>query len=383
MCDKSIVNSIQNLRNQDFTYFFYENMEDYFMAENLKVTLPGGYTLALENVDAAGVPDITQNAGENVLQAEADAQKPVTQEGAEYDAAAEADKGKEIENVQQVASQESSFYGLMVAQRALEGFGLKADRKGYESIEGFFKTPEAKAAMDTAKAWLAKKNGKLEIAKTTDIKESPASLKSKIMGINKESLQKGKSIGKFYQALGAVFYCWKIPSESAFTAALMLKKANGDITFKYFVVGAKLKNASNAELGLESVDALNAFLGLESDTPVEETPAETSDTTTVVDAPATEPAPAATEPDNDTAEVNVTEEITEEPAAPATEPAPEAPATEPAPAATEPAAPATEPAPEAPATEPAPAATEPAATEDDDAKAVESFYQDFFKGWNK
>ena len=31
------------------------------------------------------------------------------------------------------------------------------------------------------------------------------------------------------------------------------------------------------------------------------------------------------------------------------------------------------------ATEPA----APAATEDDDAKAVESFYQDFFKGWNK
>ena len=75
------------------------------MAENLKVTLPGGYTLALENVDAAGVPDITQNAGENALQAEAEAQKPVTQEGAEYDAAAEADKGKEIENVQLVASQ--------------------------------------------------------------------------------------------------------------------------------------------------------------------------------------------------------------------------------------------------------------------------------------
>ena len=333
------------------------------MAENLKVTLPGGYTLALENVDAAGVPDITQNAGENVLQAEADAQKPVTQEGAEYDAAAEADKGKEIENVQQVASQESSFYGLMVAQRALEGFGLKADRKGYESIEGFFKTPEAKAAMDTAKAWLAKKNGKLEIAKTTDIKESPASLKAKITGINKESLQKGKSIGKFYQALGAVFYCWKIPAESKFTAALMLKKANGDITFKYFVVGAKLKNATNGEIGLESVAALNAFLGLESDTPAEETPAETSDTTTVVDAPATEPAPAATEPADDTAEVNVTEEITEPAATPATEPAPAAPATEPAPAATEPAA--------------------PAATEDDDAKAVESFYQDFFKGWNK
>ena len=166
---------------------------------------------------------------------------------------------------------------------------------------------KAKAAMETAKSWLDKQNGKLTLAKTTDIKESPASLKAKIMGINKEAMSKGKSIGKFHQALGGVFYCWEIPGKPNFTAALMLKKANGDITFKYFVISAKLKNKGNAAMGLESVDALNAFLGLESEdaVPPEEktegatdtsTP-ETSDTTTIV------------EEGTDDASINVAEEV--------------------------------------------------------------------------
>ena len=120
-------------------------------------------------------------------------------------------------------------------------------------------------------------------------------------------MSKGKSIGKFHQALGGVFYCWEIPGKPNFTAALMLKKANGDITFKYFVISAKLKNKGNAAMGLESVDALNAFLGLESEdaVPPEEktegatdtsTP-ETSDTTTIV------------EEGTDDASINVAEEV--------------------------------------------------------------------------
>lgn len=281
------------------------------MANTMNIKLPNGYTMSFESTDAAGVPDITKDSGENVMEAQVEQQKPVTDAAAEYDAAHEADTPKETENVQEVASTESSFYGLMVAQRALEGFGLKADKKGYESIDGFFKTPEAKAAMETAKSWLDKQNGKLTLAKTTDIKESPASLKAKIMGINKEAMSKGKSIGKFHQALGGVFYCWEIPGKPNFTAALMLKKANGDITFKYFVISAKLKNKGNAAMGLESVDALNAFLGLESEdaVPPEEKTEVTTDTPTPETSDTTTTTTTTVEEGTDDASINVTEEV--------------------------------------------------------------------------
>ena len=283
------------------------------MANTMNIKLPNGYTMSFESTDAAGVPDITKDSGENVMEAQVEQQKPVTDDAAEYDAAHEADTPKETENVQEVASTESSFYGLMVAQRALEGFGLKADKKGYESIDGFFKTPEAKAAMETAKSWLDKQNGKLTLAKTTDIKESPASLKAKIMGINKEAMSKGKSIGKFHQALGGVFYCWEIPGKPNFTAALMLKKANGDITFKYFVISAKLKNKGNAAMGLESVDALNAFLGLESEdaVPPEEKTEVTADTSTpeTSDTTTTTTTTTTVEEGTDDASINVAEEV--------------------------------------------------------------------------
>lgn len=281
------------------------------MANTMNIKLPNGYTMSFESTDAAGVPDITQGSGENVMEAQVEQQKPVTDDAAEYDAAHEADTPKETENVQEVASTESSFYGLMVAQRALEGFGLKADKKGYESIDGFFKTPEAKAAMETAKSWLDKQNGKLTLAKTTDIKESPASLKAKIMGINKEAMSKGKSIGKFHQALGGVFYCWEIPGKPNFTAALMLKKANGDITFKYFVISAKLKNKGNAAMGLESVDALNAFLGLESEdaVPSEEKTEGATDTSTPETSDTTTTTTTTVEEGTDDASINVVEEV--------------------------------------------------------------------------
>lgn len=281
------------------------------MANTMNIKLPNGYTMSFESTDAAGVPDITQGSGENVMEAQVEQQKPVTDAAAEYDAAHEADTPKETENVQEVASTESSFYGLMVAQRAIEGFGLKADKKGYESIDGFFKTPEAKAAMETAKSWLDKQNGKLTLAKTTDIKESPASLKAKIMGINKEAMSKGKSIGKFHQALGGVFYCWEIPGKPNFTAALMLKKANGDITFKYFVISAKLKNKGNAAMGLESVDALNAFLGLESEdaVPPEEKTEGATDTSTPETSDTTTTTTTTVEEGTDDASINVAEEV--------------------------------------------------------------------------
>ena len=398
------------------------------MAENLKVTLPGGYTLALENVDAAGVPDITQNAGENVLQAEADAQKPVTQEGAEYDAAAEADKGKEIENVQQVASQESenavvaelarengsTFYGMHImnaAKKSGEAFGItKAFSKmRFGSVKEAIDSEEVKKAVETAKSWAAKKG--YTLATVDEINANKMTLGTALFrraGTAKASNSNADEYKitplmkkyKIYSAYGTGIFA--LPAIMNMSPENLLapgaNKVDKFVLYLFFNKNGKIfvKRLAVFKLAARNfaVESYGVFAGLfaresaEADagetnpaatdnpvTPEEADPeTETDDVDVEEDietpaAPATEPAPAATEP-----------------AAPATEPAPAAPATEPAPAATEPAAPATEPAPAAPATEPAPAATEPAtpaATEDDDAKAVESFYQDFFKGWNK
>ena len=378
------------------------------MAENLKVTLPGGYTLALENVDAAGVPDITQNAGENVLQAEADAQKPVTQEGAEYDAAAEADKGKEIENVQQVASQESenavvaelarengnTFYGMHImnaAKKSGEAFGItKAFSKmRFNSIKEAIATDEIKAAIEVAKKWAEKKG--YHLATPAEVNNNKTTL---LEWFRTGAMHAGNTSSNLNSAVKSAD---GKPAYKEFKWVIHTVNGASIIGFPYgnkvelYIMFAKDKNGKVFSKKLAvylirkdyAVESYGIFAGLFAREAAEADAGEPNPAAT--DNPVT---PAESDPETETADVNVEEdvEVTAEPAPAATEPAPAAPATEPAPAATEPAAPATEPAPAAPATEPAPAATEPAApaaTEDDDAKAVESFYQDFFKGWNK
>ena len=372
------------------------------MAENLKVTLPGGYTLALENVDAAGVPDITQNAGENVLQAEADAQKPVTQEGAEYDAAAEADKGKEIENVQQVASQESenavvaelarengnTFYGMHImnaAKKSGEAFGItKAFSKmRFGSVKEAIDSEEVKKAVETAKSWAAKKG--YTLATVDEINANKMTLGTAIFrraGASKAANSNADQYKitplmkkyKIYSAYGTGIFA--LPAIVNMSPENLLapgaNKVDKFVLYLFFNKNGKIFVKRLAVFKLTArnfaVESYGVFAGLFARESAEADAGETNPAAT--DNPVT---PEEADPETETDDVDVEEDV-------------EAPATEPAPAATEPAAPATEPAPEAPATEPAPAATEPAApaaTEDDDAKAVESFYADFFKGWNK
>ncbi len=390
------------------------------MAENLKVTLPGGYTLALENVDAAGVPDITQNAGENVLQAEADAQKPVTQEGAEYDAAAEADKGKEIENVQQVASQESenaviaelarengsTFYGMHImnaAKKSGEAFGItKAFKKmTFASVKEAVNSKEVKDALEAAKAWASKKG--YTLSTVDEINKNKMTLGTllfkraggaKQANGNGDQFVNGNPITKY--KLHTVAGTGILALPAILDGAGLGEQANSQkfVLYVFFTKNGKVFAKKLAAFRLArsfAVESYGPFAGLFARESAEAAAGEETNPA-ATDNPVT---PEEADPETETADVDVEEDVevtaepapaATEPAAPATEPAPAAPATEPAPAATEPAAPATEPAPAAPATEPAPAATEPAApaaTEDDDAKAVESFYQDFFKGWNK
>ena len=365
------------------------------MAENLKVTLPGGYTLALENVDAAGVPDITQNAGENVLQAEADAQKPVTQEGAEYDAAAEADKGKEIENVQQVASQESenavvaelarengnTFYGMHIMNAAKKSgeaaFGItKAfENMKFASVKDAVNSQEVKNAIAVAKKWADKKN--YHLSSTKEVNENRTTLGEAIralfVGSGGGARAGNDTSGQVTK--NAVFRGaqWKLLQVDG--ACLLALPTVGNVTLRdpidyytLFIFFTKEKNAQifSKKLAVFKIsktfatESYGVFAGLFAREAAEADAGETNPAAT--DNPVT---PAEPDPETETADVNIDEdvEVTAEPAPAATEPAPAAPATEPAPAATEPAV--------------------PAATEDDDAKAVESFYQDFFKGWNK
>ena len=371
------------------------------MAENLKVTLPGGYTLALENVDAAGVPDITQNAGENVLQAEADAQKPVTQEGAEYDAAAEADKGKEIENVQQVASQESenavvaelarengsTFYGMHImnaAKKSGEAFGItKAFKKmTFASVKEAVNSQEVKDALEAAKAWASKKG--YALATVDEINKNKMTLGTllfkraggaKAANGNGDQFVNGNPITKY--KLHTVAGTGILALPAIIDGAGLGDKANSQkfVLYVFFTKNGKVFAKKLAAFRLArsfATESYGVFAGLFAREAAEADVGEPNPAAT--DNPVT---PAEPDPETETADVDVEEDVE----------APAASATEPAPATTEPAATtATEPAPAASATEPAPAATEPAATsatEDDDAKAVESFYQDFFKGWNK
>ena len=368
------------------------------MAENLKVTLPGGYTLALENVDAAGVPDITQNAGENALQAEADAQKSVTQEGAEYDAAAEADKGKEIENVQQVASQESenavvaelarengsTFYGMHImnaAKKSGEAFGItKAFKKmTFASVKEAVNSQEVKDALEAAKAWATKKG--YTLSTVDEINKNKMTLGTllfkraggaKQANDNRDQFVNGNPITKYKLHAVAGTGILALPAILDGAGAGEMSNSQKFVLYVFFTKNGKVFAKKLAAFRLArsfAVESYGPFAGLFARESAEADAGETNPAAT--DNPVT---PEEADPETETADVDVEEdiEVTTEPAPAATEPA----ATEPA--ATEPAAPATEPA-------PAPAATEPAApaTEDDDAKAVESFYQDFFKGWNK
>lgn len=136
-----------------------------------RIILPNGYAISCESEDAAGVPDITQNAGENVMEAHEEAQKPVTDENAEYDAAHEADAGKEIEDIQDVAkANESTFYGLSILNRAAaskEAFGVSKafSKMKFGSVKEAINSPEIKEALKTAKAWADKKGFKPASAK--------------------------------------------------------------------------------------------------------------------------------------------------------------------------------------------------------------------------
>jgi hypothetical protein len=360
-------------------------MEDYFMAENLKVTLPGGYTLALENVDAAGVPDITQNAGENVLQAEADAQKPVTQEGAEYDAAAEADKGKEIENVQQVASQESenavvaelarengnTFYGMHImnaAKKSGEAFGItKAFKKmTFASVKEAVNSQEVKDALEAAKAWASKKG--YTLSTVDEINKNKMTLGTllfkraggaKAANGNGDQFVNGNPITKY--KLHTVAGTGILALPAVLDGAGISEQANSQkfVLYVFFTKNGKVFAKKLAAFRLArsfATESYGVFAGLFAREAAEADAGEPNPAAT--DNPVT---PAESDPETETDDVDVEEDVEV--------------TAEPAPAATEPAAPATEPAPAAPATEPA--------TEDDDAKAVESFYADFFKGWNK
>lgn len=130
------------------------------------IKLPNGFSLSLESEDAAGVPDVTQNAGVNELEEQEAVQKPVDDPESEYDAANNVDEGKEVEQVEEIAkANESTFYGLNVLKR------LRKGEEGFSATKAFkflkFKdfsavkaSPEFKAAVKEAKEWAAKKGYK-------------------------------------------------------------------------------------------------------------------------------------------------------------------------------------------------------------------------------
>lgn len=130
------------------------------------IKLPNGFTLSLESEDAAGVPDVTQDAGVNTIEEQEAAQKPADDAEAEYDAANNADEGKEVEQVEEIAkANESTFYGLNVLKR------LRKGEEGFSATKAFkylkFKdfsavkaSPEFKNAVKEAKEWAAKKGYK-------------------------------------------------------------------------------------------------------------------------------------------------------------------------------------------------------------------------------
>ena len=116
-----------------------------------QVDIGNGIRISVESDDPTGIPDTTVNAGPDTIELHEDAQKPADAPAAEYDAEQHVDTPEDVEK-----ANESTFLGLTIRRRSNEGFGLKTKGQ-YASAADFFKSPECKAAVETAKAWATKK----------------------------------------------------------------------------------------------------------------------------------------------------------------------------------------------------------------------------------
>ena len=263
---------------------------------------------------------------------------------------------------------------MNAAKKSGEAFGItKAFSKmRFNSIKEAIATDEIKAAIEVAKKWAEKKG--YHLATPAEVNNNKTTL---LEWFRTGAMHAGNTSSNLNSAVKSAD---GKPAYKEFKWVIHTVNGASIIGFPFgnkvelYIMFAKDKNGKVFSKTLAvyrvrkdyAVESYGVFAGLFAREAAEADAGEPNPAAT--DNPVT---PDESDPETETVDVNVEEDV-------------EAPVTEPAPAATEPAAPATEPAPEAPATEPA--ATEPAApaaTEDDDAKAVESFYQDFFKGWNK
>lgn len=317
-----------------------------------RIILPNGYSISCESEDAAGVPDITQNAGENVMKAEEEAQKPVTDENAEYDAAHEADAGKEIEDVQEVASQESfagamaimnenTFYGLTQYRRAQEGFGIKDSFSGlkYNTEAEMWKDPKVLEAINTAKEWANKKG--YSLATKEEVQANKQTFFTQHFrragkdNASQTSAMKIFNAGKIINVNGATLYTMrantsmtdavlfslvgligtipavirKLKGTELLISFIFFKKENGKVFAKGLAKATVNKAYATESAGIfseffarESAEAEGAAEPEKSDAPVtaEDTADETTDVSIEEETSASEEKPAEDKPETET-----------------------------------------------------------------------------------
>ena len=151
-----------------------------------KITITAGKKVISIESDDAGVPDVTKDAGPDLLKLQNDAMAAPNEENAEFNAAQpdsqveSEDKPQEAETANEAyviaKDNDDTFYGLVMAVRANEGFGISDAFSGlkFKTKDEMFKDPKVNAAINTAKEWAAKKG--YEMASVKEVQENKQTL---------------------------------------------------------------------------------------------------------------------------------------------------------------------------------------------------------------
>jgi hypothetical protein len=251
-----------------------------------KVDLGGGVIMSIES--DTPVPDTTADAGPDTIKLHEDAQKPATDNSAEYDAAEHVDVPENVET-----ANESTFFGIILKHRSEEAF---AKTKGvFPSADAFFKSNECKQAIAAAKQWAEKH------------KMSPAS-----SGELPENLKKH---GLATKVIAGATLAYSTKNNRLFVD-ILFKNAKGKVTTKKLAIvniGEGKSTASEAAPAAKGSNAKpkqtpKSVLGKEADDPVDNAFAETTDPPPATEPAATEPAtPPVTEPPAEPSEISADE----------------------------------------------------------------------------
>jgi hypothetical protein len=221
-------------------------------------TCPTAEYSAGENADKPTNVDDAPDATMSITEIQADAQKPAECPTAEYSADEHADAPEDV-----AKANESTFIGVYLKNAfGTEAFASKKTgvRGIYPSIEAFLKSEESKNALEFAKKWAASKNN-MSLATNADVE---AWLNNSISG-KSYRVDIRKFNGKVVYFGGAVFAyrvffdMYGVGKAARYTIDIFLKKGNS-IRVKTFVNNLKISKDVKVQ-GIESTNPVDIAFG--------------------------------------------------------------------------------------------------------------------------